>query len=132
MTILTRLCYVCLRPILMLESQLFLWIADLYCIIWDLHLSFYCNKMFEQKQLKRERICFSSLSRSPVLHGREVKAKEPKVAVLITFKTRKLRNECIGHSLCIQSKNPVKERCHKIDVSLYLNAIKIILQKPIT
>lgn len=33
MTILTHLCYVCLCPILMLETQSFLWIAELYCII---------------------------------------------------------------------------------------------------
>lgn len=54
MTIFTYLCYVCLRPILMLESQSFLWIAELYCIIWDLHLSFYCNKTLNKNNLRKK------------------------------------------------------------------------------
>lgn len=130
MTILTCLCYVCLHPILMLESQSFLWIAELYCIIWDLHLSFYCNKIFDQKQLKKERICFSSLSRGPVLHGREVKAKEAEEAVLTTFKIRKQRNECVVilylYSPRTQSRNGATQ------FICLCTSIKIILQKPIT
>lgn len=73
--------------------------------------------MLKQKQLKGERICFSSLSRGPVLHDREVKAKEPEAAALITFK---IRNECVGHSL-YTAQEPSQGMVPTIVMSLYLN-----------
>lgn len=76
--------------------------------------------MLKQKQLKGERICFSSLYRGPVLHGIEVKAKEPEAAALITFKIRKQEWMCGTFSI-YTAQEPSQGMVPTIVMSLYLN-----------